>query len=52
MPSFTYTGEPHRYYPDYALTPAPDETYDLDPAPTDGRWVEAKPTKAPTTEEK
>lgn len=39
MASYTYTGEPDRYYPTLGLTPEPSKTYELTESPEDGRWA-------------
>ncbi|MFB7905231.1 hypothetical protein ACFC1T_02215 [Kitasatospora sp. NPDC056076] len=46
MTSYTYTGDPGRYYPALALTAQPGDTTDLPVDPGDGRWTPAAPTAA------
>lgn len=39
MPLFTYVGDAGRYYPQLGLSPE-DDVYELEAAPTDGRWLD------------
>ncbi|PJN22420.1 hypothetical protein [Kitasatospora sp. CB02891] len=47
MPTYTYEGEPDRYYPTLALTPDPGAQYELAANPGDGRWTPPDPAPAP-----
>lgn len=51
MPSYTYTGDEERYYPQLGLTVSPGDSAELDECPTDGRWGTpfAPPAVPPTT---
>ncbi|MFI1520646.1 hypothetical protein [Kitasatospora cineracea] len=46
MPTYTYGGEPERYYPTLALTPDPGAQYELAANPGDGRWTPPDPDPA------
>ena len=51
MPTFTYTGDDGRYYPDLGVGPLTNgQAVDLPADPDDGRWSptkQAAPTSAP-----
>jgi hypothetical protein len=41
VPTYTYTGDPGRYYPTLGVEGVPGETAELDDDPGDGRWEPA-----------
>ncbi|MFJ8437673.1 hypothetical protein [Kitasatospora griseola] len=47
MPTYTYEGEPDRYYPTLALTPDPGAQHELAANPGDGRWTPPDPAPEP-----
>ena len=50
MPTYTYAGDPGRYYPSLALTVNPGDTADLDANPGDGHWTPPDPYPSPAPE--
>lgn len=50
MPTYTYTGDPGRYYPTLGLKPEPDGQYELKRNPDPDRFTPPDPDPQETTE--